>query len=112
MFKDDRQSPSMRSGGKGPLSNLLHATVSEALPEFVRLPRSGEREKFSGLSRSACNALVLGVRPPVKSVVLKKRGASRGVRLIELRSLISHLRSLMPNDAFLETESKKEAGAS
>ena len=49
-----------------------------------------------GLSRSTLNELVLPCpenknRPPVKSVVLRKRGARTGIRLIELASLRAYL---------------------
>jgi hypothetical protein len=33
-------------------------------------------------------------KPPVKSVFIKKRGATRGIRLINYDSLIDHLKSL------------------
>lgn len=61
------------------------------LPEYIRLPKSGTRCPFSGLSRSGLNALVLGSNPPVKSRCVKRRFAVRGVRLINLQSLLDFI---------------------
>ena len=60
-------------------------------PEFCRLPRSGQRCMISGLSRSKLNELILGSAPAVKSVVLRKRGTTRGIRLINVGSLLAYL---------------------
>lgn len=60
-------------------------------PEFIRLPRAGSRCPWTSLSRASLNTLVLGTDAPVKSVVLRQRGANRGVRLISLESLLQHL---------------------
>lgn len=60
-------------------------------PEFIRLPRTGSRCPWTSLSRASLNTLVLGSDAPVKSVVLRQRGANRGVRLISLKSLLEHL---------------------
>lgn len=76
------------------------ATLSEVTkPEWLRLPAPGERCRFTGLSRSTLNELTIagpandGV-PPVKSVVLRKRGALRGIRLISYDSLMRYLEEL------------------
>lgn len=71
----------------------------EFAPQFIRLPRSGERCPHSGLSRSKMNELILpsaanNNNPPVRSIVQKKRHAVRGIRLISYASLIDHLNSL------------------
>ncbi len=68
-------------------------------PEWVRLPAPTTRCRFTGLSRSTICELVNpceanGYNPPVKSVVLKKRGAIRGIRLVHLDSLLTYLGSL------------------
>jgi hypothetical protein len=68
-------------------------------PEWVRLPTPGSRCPFTGLSRSTLNELTIpgpanDGTPPVKSVVLRKRGAVRGIRLISYDSLMAHLESL------------------
>ena len=68
-------------------------------PEWLRLPAPGARCRFTGLSRSTLNELTIagpandGV-PPVKSVVLRKRGATRGIRLINYDSLMRYLAEL------------------
>lgn len=67
-------------------------------PIFIRLPRAGEACAWTGLSRSAMNALVLpsatnNWRAPVASRVLRGRGKLKGVRLILFESLIDHLRA-------------------
>jgi hypothetical protein len=83
------------------LSPLPVAALSEATkPEWVRLPAPGARCRFTGLSRSTLNELTIagpandGV-PPVKSVVLRKRGALRGIRLISYDSLMGYLAELV-----------------
>jgi hypothetical protein len=68
-------------------------------PEYIRLPQPGSRCALTGLTRSTLAELVApcranGEKPPVKSLVLKKRGATRGIRLINYDSLLDHLRTL------------------
>ena len=65
--------------------------------EFLRLPRPGTRCPVSGLSRSYLNLLVLpcelnGHKPPVRSFVLRRKGAATGVRLIDRQSLTNYIR--------------------
>ena len=60
-------------------------------PAWTRLPKTGEREFWSGLTRSTLNFLILPCeanqfRPPVHSVSIKRRGAVRGTRLILLET--------------------------
>ena len=67
-------------------------------PEFIRLPRNGTRCPWSGLSRTALNSLILpsesnGHKPPVKSISLRPRIGTKGIRLIVYDSLMSYLRS-------------------
>jgi hypothetical protein len=83
----------------GPDINSYSApTTTTSLPEFVRLPKPGSRCHWTGLSRSALCELILPSRAPVRSVVLKRRGAKRGIRLIHLPSLIAYLHTLTPLD--------------
>jgi hypothetical protein len=68
-------------------------------PEFIRLPRPGSRCTLTGLSRSTLCELVVpcelnDFKPPVTSLVLKKRGAARGIRLVNYESLLDHLPQL------------------
>jgi len=70
--------------------------ATPAFPEFTRLPRNGTKCAYCGLGRSSLNQLILpcednGFAPPVKSIVLRKRGNSRGARLIVYASLREHL---------------------
>ena len=67
------------------------------LPEFIELPKNGEREHYSGLGRSYLNSLILptvknNYKPPVKSHSIRPRGALRGKRLIVLDSLLSYIK--------------------
>jgi hypothetical protein len=68
------------------------------LPEFIRLPRSGMLCNWTGLSRSKLNELILpcaanGLKAPVRSVCLRRKGAVKGARLINLQSLLEYLRT-------------------
>jgi len=72
-------------------------------PEFVRLPKAGEFCPHCGLSRSALYRLVRPVpendyKPPVKSVIVRQRGATRGSVLISYNSLLLYLNSLFDDD--------------
>jgi hypothetical protein len=65
-------------------------------PEWIRLPRAGERCPYSNLSRSTLNNLILPCKankncPPVKSSVVRQKGATRGVRLIHRASLMAYI---------------------
>ena len=75
------------------------ATPEVTKPEWLRLPAPGSRCRFTGLSRSTLNELTIpgpanDHHPPVKSVVLRKRGAARGIRLISYDSLMRYLEAL------------------
>lgn len=68
-------------------------------PEYIRLPRPGSRCALTGLTRSTLAELTVpcdanGHKPPVKSILIKKRGATRGIRLINYNGLIDYLREL------------------
>jgi hypothetical protein len=76
-----------------PISVASAATVS---PEFLRLPKTRERDPIFGMSRSSLNELIIpcpenDYRPPVRSVVLRKRGARTGIRLIDIESMRAYL---------------------
>jgi hypothetical protein len=67
------------------------------LPEFIRLPRPGMLCNWTGLSRSKLNELILpcsvnDFKAPVRSVCLRRKGAAKGARLINLQSLLEYLR--------------------
>lgn len=94
---------------------LSVAVTSVAAPEFMRLPKPRERDPIFGFSRSYLNTLVLpckenGFRPPVRSIVLRRRGAKTGVRLIDLASLRAYLEAnVEPSYERGATESKGNA---
>jgi len=96
--------------GRRPESQTSPANSSPAregkhLPAYVRLPKPKERCAWTGLSRTTLNELILGPDAPVKSVVVRREGASRGVRLISLVDLLRHLDGL-PSDSISEEESQ------
>lgn len=67
-----------------------------SFPEFIRLPSPGQLCKYTGLSRSYLNLLILptvanGNKPPVKSFCIRQRGAKTGVRLISYDSLKNYI---------------------
>ncbi len=68
------------------------------LPEYMRLPKAGERDPYFGLSRSFLNTLILPTpaqpKPPVESKSFRKPHQSRGVRLIKVASLKSYIDNL------------------
>lgn len=70
-------------------------TSSTHMPEFIRLPKPGERCSWTGLSRGSLNDLILGEDAPVRSAVIRQPGASKGIRILHLDSLLSHLHQLM-----------------
>lgn len=65
-------------------------------PVYIRLPKPGEKCPISGLSRAKMNELILPnernhFKPPVASKSLRKKGSTRGVRLVLLESLMAYL---------------------
>lgn len=64
---------------------------SQTVPVWIRLPREGRRCPFTGLTRASLNKLILGDDPKVDSTSVMDEGATRGVRLIRLRSLLDYL---------------------
>jgi hypothetical protein len=82
-----------------PLTSQLPVTPPDSFPAFLRAPRAGSKCPVSGLNRTALDKLVRpqpenNFRPPVRSRILKAKGATRGIRLIDTRSLLDHLQSL------------------
>lgn len=70
-------------------------------PEFIRLPATGKRCAYTGLSRSKMNELILPCvannhRPPVVSKVLRQKGQTKGARLIVFDSLLAYINSQTP----------------
>lgn len=69
-------------------------STSGILPVYVRLPKAGEKCKVSGLCRTTLFELTSGPSPKVRSKLLKQPGSKRGVRLVEVSSLLQYLDSL------------------
>lgn len=70
-------------------------------PEFIRLPATGKRCAYTGLSRSKLNELILPCaandhRPPVVSKVLRQKGQTKGARLIDFDSLLDYINGQNP----------------
>lgn len=95
--------PKLATASGGQTTAALAAEVQPCRtvikPEFIRLPKAGAQDPYTGFSRSGLNALILpteanGFKPPVKSICLRNRGAKRGIRLINYDSLIGYLHSL------------------
>lgn len=80
-------------------ANTSPAREGNHLPAYIRLPKPKERCAWTGLSRTSLNELILGPDAPVESVVVRREGASRGVRLIKLQSLQDHLDALISDPA-------------
>jgi len=100
MYNVDTQNP-INSGTieNTAAGNTATARRNTEKPEWLRLPQPGSKCPFTGLSRSTLNEICIdgpvnGHKAPVKSVVLKKRGAMRGIRLISYDSLMAYLDSL------------------
>ena len=68
------------------------AAVGEIVPLWIRLPKQGEAEPRTGLTRGVISRLCAEGR--VKSVSLKEKGMARGVRLVSLPSLLEYLERL------------------
>ena len=84
---------------RDPDTKLSAPEESLIKPEWIRLPSPKGRCPHTGLSRSTLCELAVpseandGV-PPVRSVVVRKRGAIRGIRLISYDSLMAYLSGL------------------
>ena len=66
---------------------------------WIRLPapKARARSFYTGLSRTALYDLIQRSKGKIKSVVLKKPGGLRGLRLIHLQSLKCYLNDLAEN---------------
>lgn len=66
-------------------------------PEFIRLPKQNERCAYTGLSRSFI--YTLAEEGKIHTIQLRKRGNLRGVRLIDLGSLLDYIRRQSSNSS-------------
>ncbi len=88
------------------ISNQEHPqspTLDSPTQEFIRLPKPGGR--FYGLSRSYIEELCTSGK--VRSSLIKKRGARKGLRLIHLASLRDFILS---QDAGITPKEVQEGG--
>jgi len=75
-----------------PFNNRSISEAAGVVPEWIRLPRPGETEPRTGLTRGVLTRLA--TEGKIKSVSLRDREKKRGCRLIHLGSLLSFLSSL------------------
>jgi hypothetical protein len=73
--------------------------LTSAVPDYLRLPKWGERDPHFGLSRTALDQLTRpqpfnNFRPPVKSKILKMAGSKSGIKLISYASLRAYVDGL------------------
>ena len=92
-----------------PVAAPASVTAFQSQPEFIRVPKNGTCP-FSGLSRSKLYELISpneanGHKPLVLSVSLRRRGSTKGTRLIVLQSLLNYLRGEVA--AFQQTFEKE-----
>ena len=88
---------------------------STITPEFIRLPKPGTLCRWTGLSRSKLNELILpsplnNHKPPVKSLSLRNRGQIKAVRLIVLDSLLGYLRGLLEQQSMSPSDPTPNCG--
>jgi hypothetical protein len=81
-------------------SNVKYPTP----PQWIRLPKPGQYETNTGLTRSVLTRLC--VEGKIKSISLRDDGKARGCRLVNLQSLIDHL-ELLENTQNNSTETFK-----
>jgi hypothetical protein len=85
------------------VAHVTQPDVQVGNPEWIRLPKPNTRCGHTGLSRSTMNTLILpcdqnGFKPQVHSISLRRRGGKRGLRLINLSSLLDYIKSQMSDD--------------
>jgi len=64
----------------------------QGVPEFCRLPRPKTRCAITGLSRTSLVELIDAGK--VRAVRLRKKGAARGITLVNRQSLLDYLHGL------------------
>ena len=91
---------------KNSVSQMLGERDETQLPVWVRPPKPGTVEHYTGLGKGKLYQLEkLGL---VKTASLKPRGAVRGVKLFQLQSLLAYVESCSeePITAHSEVESE------
>lgn len=74
--------------------NVLVVPPTEMLPEFIRLPKGGEKCPVTGLPRTTLIDLLEDAGDKVRVCYLRKRGAASGIKLIPRQQLIDYIYSL------------------
>jgi hypothetical protein len=82
---------------------------AKPVPLFIRIPSTGIRCPYSGLSQSSLDKLVRpqaanGFKPPVRSKLFRQSGTISKVRLIDYQSLLEYLNSLPEGDQLQREE--------
>ena len=70
--------------------------MEKQLPKWIRTPSNGVCE-WIGLSKGKMYQLIGGETPKVRSVSVAGEGKKRGVRLVELESLLNYINSCDPD---------------
>lgn len=83
---------SLKSDESPTTSTCRETSKTNEMPEWIRLPRPGEHEQRTGLTRSVIGRLC--AEGKVKSITLRERNKVRGCRLVSLPSLLAYLRHL------------------
>jgi hypothetical protein len=74
-----------------PITVLTPTNEMAILPVWVRLPSPGKIDPITSLPRSSMWELVQRSNGRIRTVSLRKAGAVKGTRLINLQSLLSFL---------------------
>ena len=87
------------NGGRHELTispiTILDATNRVALlPLWIRLPKPGATDPITSLPRSSLWELVLRSDGKIRTVSLRRAGATKGTRLIHLASLLDYLNGM------------------
>ena len=73
-------------------ASALRTDASTNKPETFRLPRSGQRDPYFGLSRTTYYELEKA--GTIRLIRLRKRGYTRGTTLIPFDKVLAHVRGL------------------
>lgn len=93
--------PVSRVEAQWTIAPVLAPNSDPPRPEWIRLPRPRQECRYTSLKRGFLISLIMpcaenGHRPPVRSVLLRKKGNVSGVRLIHLQSLLDYIEKQKP----------------
>ncbi len=74
--------------------NVLIVPPQEVQPEFIRLPKAGEKCPVTGLPRTTLIELLESAGERIKVRYLRKLGATTGIKLIPRQQLIDYINTL------------------